>query len=102
MGYRLHVCIPNIESEYKGIEELGKRYDSTWSDFDDYWFGENAEVHDLFLDSADLDKFYEDLIQIDDINVKNGSAYTLYNLEYLRDLIEYAKEHKYSVYFTSF
>lgn len=102
MGYRLYVCIPNVECEYKDLVELGKRYDSTWSGFDDYWFGENVENQDVLLYSDDLDEFYEDLKQIDDINVKYGSMYTLYNLDYLEELIDFAKEHKYKVYFTSF
>lgn len=100
MGFRLHIRIPNVK-EYDSDMELGKRYDDTWDEFNDKWF-EDGYTHDLVLFSDDAQQFLEELIEVDKVNVENGSIYTLYNLEIAQDLIDYAKQNNYVVLFTSF
>ena len=100
MGLRLHISIPNVK-EYDSDMELGKRYDSTWHDFNERWF-EGGYIHDLVLDSDEAQYFLDDLIEVDKVNVENGSIYTLYNLELAQELIDYAKQNNYDVLFTSY
>lgn len=100
MGFRLHISIPNVK-EYDRDIELGKRYDSTWGEFNDKWF-EDGVTQDLVLFSDMAQEFLDDLIEVDKVNVGNGSRFTLYNLEIAQDLIDYAKQNNYVVLFTSF
>ena len=57
MGFRLHISIPNVKG-YDSFEELGKRYDSTWDDFNERWF-EGGYIHDLVLFSDTAQAFLD-------------------------------------------
>lgn len=95
MGYRLHATIPNVKFKYD-VLTLGKQYDSKWDYFNDHWFGENHDGGTVSKES--LDEFYDELITIN----KEPGEYDLYNLELLKEMIEFAKEHDYIILFESY
>jgi hypothetical protein len=95
MGYRLHACIPNVKL-YEEDLVLGKQYDEKWDTFNDRWF-ETANDHGIIYPNR-LEEFYKELIEF---NTMYGE-YKLYNLEELRKMFDYAIEHNYCVYFSSY
>lgn len=104
MGYRLYAFIPNV-SGYNRELELGKQYDVyVWNDFNAKWFGAfNArwfgESNDTGLIGADnLLEFYDELL---DAN-SNAAEYPLYNLDLLKEMIDYAVKNGYDMYFVSY
>lgn len=99
MGYRLHAVIPNkTVPDYEEITylELGKQYDYKWDIFNDKWFGENKDSGLLHPD--ELQEFYEELVRVD----KQEGDYKLYNLDVLKEFIDYAIENNYYMLFISF
>lgn len=85
MGYRLYATIPNIAHKNNRLE-LGKQYDSSWRGFLYHWFGEGND-QGLVL-GAHLKKFYEELVEINNENILDGSIYGLYNLNILKEMVD--------------
>lgn len=101
MGYRLHATIPNVEHEYNDLE-LGKQYNPVWDLFNESW-GFSDEDESLFDASINwvpdqLREFFEALKKINDLLSEDEQ---LYNIELLEELIEFAIENKYVIWFYS-
>lgn len=95
MGYRLHATIPNVDYEFNYLE-LGKQYDYKWESFNDKWFG---RYHDGgTISKEDFDEFYNELTTIN----KEPGEFNLYNLELLKEMIEFARKHNYIILFESY
>lgn len=95
MGYRLHATILNVPS-YQDTIELGKQYDYKWDEFNDKWFGEDRDDGNIFYE--DLAEFFDELVEIN----KQPGEYELYNLEHLKEMVDYCIENKFYVTFMSY
>lgn len=105
MGYRLNVRIINVKEKLNGkyvdkYLELGKQYNKRWFGFNSKWFGDG-------LDWGNLSKedFKEFLNDIELVNTKidiHNENYKLYNLELLKELMDFATENDYILTFESF
>lgn len=95
MGYRLHATIPNIQN-YDNHIELGKQVDYKWVEFNDKWFSPGFDGGTIL--SEDLQEFYEELVEIN----KKPGQYDLYNLDLLKEYIDHAVKHKYTMHFISY
>ena len=95
MGYRLHASIPNIKPYDKDLE-LGKQYDSKWDAFNDKWFGEGNDSGRI--GHEDIEEFYKELVEI---NNQQGD-YDLYNIQYLKSMVDYALLNKFDMFFESY
>lgn len=100
MGYRLYASIPNV-AEFNEPLELGKQYHG-WDEFNEKWFG--CDKDEGFISSDHLIEFYNDMIETNKIILSSDEPvkYDLYNLEFLKDMIDCAIKNKYYVYFESF
>lgn len=96
MGYRLHASIPNVNG-FNNDLELGKQYDyAAWDGFNDKWFG--AENDTGFVRAEDLLEFYDDFLDANE----NATKYPLYNVDVLKEMIDYAVKNNYVMYFVSY
>ena len=98
MGYRLHVCIPNVDG-YREDVELGKQYESCWQPFNNKWFGEGQDSG--LISYTEALEFYEELVDINS-SLDETADYTLYNLEVLKEYVDEAIDNKYVLYFQSY
>lgn len=96
MGYRIHANIPNVSTKFPEYLELGKQYDSKWDEFNDKWF--SVGIDSGIIHPEDLENFYNEFIQVD---IQEGE-YEMYNLDIFYELIKYARDNNYAVYFLSF
>lgn len=105
MGYRLHATIPNVNYVDNNME-IGKLYDSIWdsvlakykfSDEDDKVFVTHTDY-----DADDLREFVKDIKKANAILEGEESIYTLYNLELLDNMVEFAILHRYTIWFHSY
>lgn len=98
MIYRLHAVSVNFV--FKGRKnyylELGKQYDSKWVEFNNRWFG--LEKDGGIIEYPVLEDFYNELVFING----KGGEYQLYNLEGLKEMIDYAVKNKLTLYFVSY
>ena len=99
MGYRLYASIPNVNYEEENLE-LGKQYNSRWQDFNETYFGSYDGLGMLVPEM--FDEFLRDLKMINQEIIENKENYTLYNIDKLEKMFEYAKENNYYVYFESY
>lgn len=99
MGYRLYASIPNIEYEDNNLE-LGKQYNNRWAGFNETYFNYDDGIGMLIPEM--FDEFLRDLKMINQEIIENEEYYTLYNIEKLEKMFEYAKENNYYVYFDSY
>lgn len=95
MGYRLHVTIPNVKPYDKDLE-LGKQYDPKWDNFNDKWFGN--ELDGGRIRYYEIEEFYNEMLAINNELDEDK----LYNLDILKEMVDYAIEHKLDVYFLSY
>ena len=95
MGYRLHATILNVPSHQDTIV-LGKQYDHKWDGFNDKWFGEDRDDGNIYHE--DLAEFFDEFVEIN----KQPGEYELYNLELLKEMVDYCIENKFCISFTSF
>lgn len=99
MGYRLYASILNIKYEGNDLE-LGKQYNSRWQDFNETYFGKDDGMG--MLVPYIFDDFLRDLKMINQEIIESEDKYTLYNIDKLEEMFEYAKENNYYVYFESY
>ena len=105
MGYRLHAKIPNVDMvievngethNVKDDLELGKQYEDIWDGFNDYWFGEYHDgglIHPKYLEDM-----YKQMILL---NMKT-KEYSLYNTDFLKEMIRVAIKNGYHICFCSY
>lgn len=101
MGYRLHARIPNV-SEYNDELELGKQYVG-WEDFKEKWLGDSCSCS--LKGKEYLLEFYNDILETNKQIEKEYSKedrYDLYNLDLLKEMIDYAIKYDYEISFESF
>lgn len=95
MGYRLHATILNVPS-YQDTIELGKQYDHKWDMFNYKWFGVDRD--DGNICHEDIAEFFDELVEIN----KQPGEYELYNLERLKEMVDYCIENEFYVTFMSY
>lgn len=99
MGYRLHASIPNVEYIHNNLE-LGKQYNERWHEFNDEYFGENADSGMIHPDT--FNAFLIDLKRVNREIIENKEMYDLYNIDHLERMFQFASANNYEVYFVSY
>lgn len=89
MSIRLHASIPNIRDI---TLELGRVDNEDWEEFTEYWFNDS----DMLISHLDLPIFNNSLLDYND-NVPEDRK--LYNLDLLVEMIGYAIDKGYSMFF---
>lgn len=95
MGYRLHATIPNVPPYVVNIE-LGKQYDYKWDSFNAKWFGDGLDGG--MIGYYEIEEFYSEMLAINN----TLSEDKLYNLDILKEMVDYAVEHELDMYFVSY